>query len=49
MKIQKIIASKFLKIGDQENFETSIPLDTCVLLGENGCGKSILLEQVAFF
>lgn len=48
MKIQKITASKFLKIGDQENFETSVPLDTCVLLGENGCGKSILLEQVAF-
>lgn len=47
MKVQKIIASKFLKIGSTDVFESSVPLDTCILLGENGSGKSLLLEQIA--
>lgn len=47
MKLNKIKIENFIDI-QPASFETDIPADVTVLVGKNGCGKSILLEQIAY-
>lgn len=49
MKFVRIETDNFLNInsGSSSTFSTNIPPDIALFIGKNGCGKSILLEQIA--
>lgn len=49
MKITNLDTQSFIKVGNSTSgrYSTAIPSDVAVFVGQNGSGKSILLEQVA--